>query len=68
LTEEKICPVCQGTGWVIKQTEKGAVARRCQCFSEQQAMILLRQARIPKRYENCTLENYEPTIRARGMP
>lgn len=59
MTEEKVCPVCHGTGWVVKQTEKGPLARRCKCFSEKQAMLLLRQARIPRRYENCTLENYE---------
>jgi len=59
LTEEKICPVCQGTGWVIEQSQKGQVARRCQCFKEKQTQLLLQQARIPKRYENCTLDNYE---------
>ncbi|MDH7493996.1 MAG: hypothetical protein QHH44_08905, partial [Candidatus Saccharicenans sp.] len=59
MKEEEVCPVCQGTGWVVKQTEKGPVARRCKCFSEQQARLLLRQARIPRRYETCTLDNYE---------
>jgi|YelNatPaOPRAMG01_1025707.scaffolds.fasta_scaffold44181_1 DNA replication protein DnaC len=57
--EEKVCPICQGTGWVVEKTPKGPVARRCKCFTEKQALLLLRQARIPKRYENCTLDNYE---------
>jgi DNA replication protein DnaC len=59
LTEEKVCPICQGTGWVIKPGAKGPVAQRCQCFTGKQAQLLLQQARIPKRYENCTLDNYE---------
>lgn len=59
MTEEKVCPICQGTGWVIKPGAKGPVAQRCQCFTGKQAQLLLQQARIPKRYENCTLENYE---------
>lgn len=56
---ESTCHLCQGTGWVLEKTAKGPVARRCRCFTEKQALLLLRQARIPKRYENCTLDNYE---------
>ena len=59
MTEEKTCPICQGTGWVTEKTTKGQVARRCQCFKEKQTQLLLQQARIPRRYENCTLDNYE---------
>ncbi|MDY0232277.1 MAG: hypothetical protein RBR88_07320, partial [Candidatus Saccharicenans sp.] len=59
MTEKIGCQVCQDTGWVVEQTEKGPVARRCKCFDEKQFQLLLRQARIPKRYEDCTLENYE---------
>jgi len=59
LTEEKICPICQGMGWVVEQKPKGPVARRCKCFSQKQTQLMLQQARIPRRYENCTLDNYE---------
>ena len=60
MTTERIsCQICQDTGWVVEQTEKGPVARRCKCFDEKQVRLLLKQARIPRRYEDCTLENYE---------
>jgi len=59
LTEDKICAKCHGTGWVLEDEGKGHVAKRCGCFIARQAEVLLEQANIPKRYENCTLSNYE---------
>lgn len=59
MTENKICPKCQGTGWVLENAGKGHVAKRCGCFVARQAEVLLEQANIPKRYANCTLANYE---------
>jgi DNA replication protein DnaC len=59
LTENKICAKCQGTGWVLENTGKGHVAKRCGCFVARQAEVLLEQANIPKRYANCTLASFE---------
>jgi DNA replication protein DnaC len=56
---EAACPRCQGTGWVLEETEGRAVAKRCTCFQEQKIQILFEQARIPQRYSNCTFENFE---------
>lgn len=53
-----VCPQCYGTGMEVVQ---GRGARRCRCRAEQQQPKLLEQARIPARYENCTLSNYQPT-------
>lgn len=59
MTENKICAKCQGTGWVLENTGKGHVAKRCGCFVARQAEVLLEQANIPKRYANCTLASFE---------
>jgi DNA replication protein DnaC len=56
---EKTCPKCEGTGWVLAGAEAGSVARRCDCFFERKARALWEQARIPRRYQNCSLENFE---------
>lgn len=56
---EKICPKCEGTGWVLVEAEGKQVARRCSCFYELKVQTLWEQARIPRRYEHCSLENFE---------
>ncbi len=56
---EKTCPKCEGTGWVLVEAEGKQVARRCACFYERQVQTLWEQARIPRRYEHCSLENFE---------
>jgi len=56
---EKICPKCEGTGWVLDAAEGKSVARRCDCFYERKTLALWEQARIPRRYQNCSLGNFE---------
>jgi DNA replication protein DnaC len=53
------CPLCNGTGW--KSVEiPGRVKRvaRCDCRNEARAERLLNAARIPSRYEHCTLADF----------
>jgi len=56
---EKLCRACDGTGWVLVTEGGKQVARRCRCFFERRTEILWQQARIPKRYKNCSLANFE---------
>ncbi|MFY9226522.1 MAG: ATP-binding protein [Blastocatellia bacterium] len=51
------CPLCFDTGW---QVVIGVGARQCECRKKNQYQRLLAKARIPTRYENCSLDNYEP--------
>lgn len=55
----KDCPECEGTGW--KPVEIDGVRRmtRCTCQDGERSARLLSQARIPRRYEHCALENYD---------
>ena len=52
------CPRCFGSGMEVIA---GKGARRCDCRSQSQAPSLLEASRIPRRYAQCTLQNYYPT-------
>jgi len=56
--EDKVCPKCHGTGWVLEDTGGGTVARRCDCFAEKHRQALLEGANIPRRYRDCRLDNF----------
>lgn len=56
---EKICALCQGTGWVLEDSDSGTIAKRCKCYHERRNEMLLEQANLPRRYKNCTLKNFE---------
>ncbi len=49
------CPVCFGTGMQIL-TDGGA--RRCECQAQDQRKRLFEIARIPRRYQHCSIHNF----------
>lgn len=53
--QSAVCEYCSGTGWEPVD-EKGV--RLCQCRREDHRVQMLTRARIPKRYENCSFENF----------
>lgn len=57
--EESTCPLCQGTGWILKETKGRTIAKRCTCYQEQKKQLLREQAKIPRRYKNCTFKSFE---------
>jgi DNA replication protein DnaC len=60
-TDEAACPLCDATGWILVEEDGIEMARRCECTEERLRGRRLTQARIPKRYEHCTLDNFELT-------
>lgn len=56
---EKPCPACQDTGWVLEESEGRALAKRCKCFLNKKDRLLLEKANIPKRYRNCSFNNFD---------
>lgn len=50
------CSFCGGTGW---EPIEGKGVRPCRCKAESQVQVLLAQARIPKRFTNCSFDNFE---------
>ncbi len=51
------CEHCSGTGW---EPIEGKGVRPCRCRQSDRRKHLLEVARIPKRYEACSFENYHP--------
>lgn len=44
---------------MLKEKEGRTTAQRCICFKDSKKNQLFLRSNIPKRYENCTLENFE---------
>jgi DNA replication protein DnaC len=53
--QETSCPHCFGTGMEVVP---GEGARRCRCQSPDHHQRLFQAARIPARYQHCTIQNY----------
>jgi DNA replication protein DnaC len=53
-----VCSICNGTGW--KSFQDGEVERvtRCDCWREDINRRLVTDARIPRRYHHCTLNDF----------
>lgn len=56
--DKNICSICNGTGW--KSFQDGGVERvtRCECWRDGLNKRLVTEARIPRRYQHCTLKDF----------
>lgn len=55
-----ICPLCSGSGMQAFENADGIrFMRDCTCRAERRAERLIAKTRIPRRYEHCTLDNFE---------
>ena len=59
----EVCSICDGSGLEIVQENGRQVARPCKCRIERRSARMLERARIPKRYQHCTLDSYESGFR-----
>ena len=57
-TSQNVCPKCNGSGWEPAGNERGV--RRCDCMESMRLDRMLSDAKIPRRYEHCDLESYQP--------
>ena len=55
--ESLACPRCYGTGYEVVQ---GRGARHCPCREQSAQSKLIEAARIPRRYDSCTLQSFSP--------
>jgi DNA replication protein DnaC len=58
-TDLTSCPLCEGTGFVTADKEGLSYARRCECARLERSSHLLRRCRIPRRYDQCGLQNFD---------
>jgi DNA replication protein DnaC len=52
------CPLCGDTRWKIVERDGVRRAVRCDCWRASNLERLLADARIPKRYQHCSLDNF----------
>ena len=52
-----VCQFCFGSGMEVMP---GKGARRCRCRTQHNQTKLLESARIPRRYSECSMQNYYP--------
>jgi DNA replication protein DnaC len=55
----EVCPICEGSGMRVVEREGMRVAQACACRVARRAERMVAAARIPQRYIECTLDNYE---------
>ena len=53
------CPLCDDTGWKAVEREGVRRVERCSCWREEAGRKRLAAANIPRRYQHCTLANFE---------
>ena len=59
------CPLCEGTGWKkLEYPDKPSRVTRCDCRVSSRADKLLKAAHLPKRYEHCTLTEFDGVNRS----
>jgi len=59
-TAAAVCPICEGSGLrLVHRPDGSRAARDCQCRIEQRAARQIARTKIPRRYEHCTLDDYE---------
>jgi DNA replication protein DnaC len=56
---QKNCPQCDGTGWKPIDVDGIRRVTPCDCQNLERSHQLLKQARIPPRYEHCDLESFD---------
>ncbi len=52
------CPLCDDTGWKTIDVDGVSRVERCECWRERSAERAMADARIPPRYQRCTLDNF----------
>lgn len=59
------CNICGGAGMVLGENAQGnRVARICACQQAARSEHRIAAARIPRRYQHCTLDSYETDFRS----
>jgi DNA replication protein DnaC len=60
------CLVCGGSGWELCGEEGEYRVKRCNCYVEQRRKRLYLAARIPRKFKDCRLDNFEVYERLGG--
>lgn len=53
-----VCQICSGSGWELVGVDDKETVRRCQCYHEQYRQKLWLDSRVPKRFRDCRINNF----------
>lgn len=56
---KRVCPHCDGRGWVVEEDGGAGTARPCVCQRENLAPRLLETAGVPPRYRECSFHAFK---------
>ena len=56
---QESCSRCQNTGWARIERDGVEGVVRCECLKNSRSGRLLENARIPRRYEHCEIDNFD---------
>jgi len=56
--EKNVCSLCNGTGWKSFQDADVERVTRCDCWRDNVSRRLITEARVPRRYHHCTLNDF----------
>ncbi len=57
------CPICEDSGLrLVIRPDGSRYAQECDCRASRRAARRLERARIPQRYEHCSLDNFESSF------
>lgn len=62
-----VCPICEGSGFRIIDRNGTRFAEDCTCRLQFRADRLLLQARVPPRYDSCSLDSYDYDVGAANL-
>ena len=63
---KEICPRCHGTGWEKVERDGAEGVVRCECIRGSRFERFLTNAKIPRRYEHCELDNFDNPFQNRS--
>jgi len=58
----EVCSICGGRGVRVVQQDDRQFVQDCTCRVRRRAERMVERANIPRRYQHCTLENYETSF------
>ncbi len=61
-----VCSLCSGSGWELIESDGSRQVRRCRCYQEKLRRKMWQSARIPQRFQDCRLDNYEVYREGKG--
>lgn len=58
LNDSNLCPICHGTGWVVREIDGKSVASQCRCYQKSVLERRIRFAELPEKLKGMRLSTF----------